>query len=582
MNPEDQKSKSGRPQRPKSTATMTKLFKPYTGIVVVSLVVILLSNGFNLLLPKLVGNYIDAFQSNPNGSQNYLILAILVIGIFLVATLQIVITTYLSEKIASDLRGQLINKISNSSFSFVNKIGPSELITTFSSDITNVKSIASQGLVYFLTAVILLIGSCIMMLITNWYLALIAMSILPIVIGVFVFIFSQISPLFRKAQLNISQINQVVNESIFGSSLIRILNSQNWEEEKFKKVNEKARNISLEVVNLFSLLIPSINLVSNLAVVVILYIGGRQIVDSSLTIGQFTSFVTYFNLLITPIFILGFTSQSFSRGFVSYARIQEVLDAPDQVYDGEHKAEIKGDITVKDLNLVMGGRQVLKDINFSIKSGSRTAILGPTGAGKSQLFNLLIGLSDPTSGEIMIDGINLKEWERDNLLSQIGMVFQDSLVFRGSIKENIVFSNLVSNENLNNAIYTSRLDEFVDSLESGLETQVSERGATLSGGQKQRLMLARSLALEPKVLLLDDFTARVDNQTEQEIWRRLKQNYPTITLVSITQKIEAVKDFDQIIVLMEGELVGIGTHEQLLKTSSEYQQIYSSQQTVEN
>jgi ATP-binding cassette, subfamily B, bacterial len=571
-------------KKPKKPSSIVQIFKPYLGIFTFSLIIILFANGLNLVLPKLIGNYIDIYHQNQAllTNQSYLLLGLLVLGIFVLATVQTVMTIYLSEKIARDLRNKMINKISKSSFSFVNNIGASELITTFGSDVNNVRSIASQGLVYFLTAIILLIGSCIMLLITNWFLALIAISILPIVIVLFGFIFGRISPLFKKSQLNLSQINQVVNESIFGSSLVRVLNSQKWEEEKFKKVNGTARDISLEIVTLFSLLIPCINLVSNLAVVVILYVGGRQIVDSSLTLGQFTSFITYFNLLITPIFILGFTSQSFSRGFVSYARIEKVLDAPDEAENGNHKAEIKGNIAVKDIDLDMGGRMVLQKINFEIKPGTRTAILGPTGAGKSQLFNLLIGLSQPTSGEVMIDGVALSDWDRDNLLSQIGLVFQDSLVFRGSIRENIVFSNLVSQENLNNAVYTSKLDEFVDALENGLETNISERGSTLSGGQKQRLMLARSLALRPKILLLDDFTARVDNQTEQEIWQRLKQNYPQITLVSITQKIDAVKDFDQIIVLMEGELVGVGTHEQLLKTNPEYQQIYSSQQTVEN
>jgi ATP-binding cassette, subfamily B, bacterial len=571
-------------KKPKKPSSLLQIFRPYLGLFSLSLAVIMAANGLNLILPKLIGNYIDSYQQNQGllTNQSYVVLGVLVTGIFVLATLQTIITIYLSEKIARDLRNKMINKISKSSFSFVNNIGASELITSFGSDVNNVKSIASQGLVYFLTAIILLVGSCVMLLITNWFLALIAISILPVVIILFGFIFGKISPLFKKSQLNLSQINQVVNESIFGSSLVRVLNSQTWEEEKFKKVNKTSRDISLEIVSLFSLLIPCINLVSNLAVVVILYVGGRQIVDSSLTLGEFTSFITYFNLLITPIFILGFTSQSFSRGFVSYGRIEKVLNAPDEVENGHHISQIKGNILVKDINLEMGGRKVLQNINFEIKPGTRTAIIGPTGAGKSQLFNLLIGLSRSTSGEILVDDVALGEWDKDNLLSQIGLVFQDSLVFRGSIKENIVFSNLVSQENLDNAVYTSRLDEFVDSLESGLETQVSERGSTLSGGQKQRLMLARSLALEPKILLLDDFTARVDTQTEEEIWKRLKQNYPQITLVSITQKIEAVKNFDQIIVLMEGELVGVGKHDQLLKTNTEYQQIYSSQQTVEN
>ncbi len=569
--------------KPKSSP-LVRLLKPYLKTLILSLLIILAANGLNLFLPRLVGNYIDAFQKDQGSLSimNYTILGVLVFEIFALAVLQGGITTYLSEKIAKDLREKLIKKLSKSSFSFVNKYGASDLITIFTSDVNNVKSVISQGIVYLLTAVFLLVGSCVMLLITNAYLATIALSILPVIIIVFVVIFRQISPLFRKAQQNISKVNQVVNESIFGSSLVRVINSQSWEEKKFQKVNREARGISLNIISLFSLLIPSINLISNLATVLILFIGGSLIVNNSLTFGQFASFITYFNLLIMPIFILGFTSQGLSRGLISYQRIEDILEAPNEDFDGNYDKEIKGAISVKDLNLIINGKHILKDINFEIKPGSRTAILGPTGAGKSQLFTMLIGLNHPTSGEILIDGVKLPEWSKKQLLSQIGIVFQDSLVFQGSLKENIVFSNLVSEENLNNAVFTSKLDEFVESLENGLETQISERGASLSGGQKQRLMLARSLAIEPKILLLDDFTARVDNQTEKEIWQRLQDKYPNLTLVSITQKIDAVKDFDQIIVLMEGELVGIGTHDELLKNNSEYQSIYSSQQVLED
>jgi ATP-binding cassette subfamily B protein len=569
-----------KPGKPKKPNPLIQLLKPYTGLVIVSFIIIVAANGANLFLPKLVGNYIDTFKTTGLNVTTYWILGILVVGILLLASLQTILSVYLSEKIARDLRQRIMNKLSNSSFRFINETGPSELITIFTSDVNNVKSIASSGIVYILTAIILLFGSCILMLTTDWFLGLIAISILPIIVAVFTFTFSRISPLFRKSQQNLGEINQVVNESIFGSTLVRVLNSKNWEFKKFETVNQKAQGISLNIVNLFSLLIPSINLVSNMAIILILYFGSQRINTGNLSLGEFASFITYFGLLITPIFILGFTSQQIGRGVISIDRIQKLLDAPNDEAEGTHTSEIRGEIEVKDLHLDLGGRNVLKGINFSIKPGTRTAILGPTGAGKSQLFSLLIGLTQPTSGDIYIDHVALHDWDKGNLLNQVGIVFQDSLVFKGSLKENIVFSNMVGEDNLKNAIYASKLDEFVETLENGINTQISERGSTLSGGQKQRLMLARSLALQPKILLLDDFTARVDNQTEADIWKRLKETYPDVTLVSITQKIDAIKDFDQVIVLMEGELVGIGTHQELLENNVDYQHIYSSQQTV--
>ncbi len=558
-----------------------KLLKPYWLLFSISLVIIVVANTLNLLLPRLIGDFIDQYNvSNQLAYNNYVALAGLIVGIFVLATVQVFINIYLSELMARDMRRDLMEKISKSSYRFVNETGPNNLLTNFTSDISNVKSIASQGIVYFLTAIILLIGSCVMLFLTNTYLAMFAVGILPIVIVVFIYIFSRVTPLFSASQENIGKINQVVNENIFASSLVRILNSQGWEQRKFSKVNANSRDISLNIVNLFSLLIPTINLVSNMAVVLILYIGGRQIISNQLTVGEFTSFITYFNLLITPIFILGFTSQSFARGLVSFTRIQEVMKAQSQPHSGNYHAEIKGGFEINNLELTIKGDSILDNLNFTIKAGSKTAILGPTGAGKSQLFNLLIGLNPPTSGKINLDGVDLQEWSQDSLLSQVGIVFQDSLVFQGNILDNISFSEKILQSNIDKAIYTSKLDDLILELPDGLMTQVSERGSSLSGGQKQRLMLARSLVLNPKVLLLDDFTARVDNATEREIWQRLKDNYPQTTLISITQKIDSIKDFDQIIVLMEGELIGIGTHDQLLKSSPEYKQIYQSQQTV--
>ncbi|MEP6845778.1 MAG: ABC transporter ATP-binding protein, partial [Panacibacter sp.] len=219
-------------------------------------------------------------------------------------------------------------------------------------------------------------------------------------------------------------------------------------------------------------------------------------------------------------------------------------------------------------------------INFIVKGGSSLAVIGPTAAGKTQLLYLLTGLINPSKGTVEFDGINIENYIRENFHSQVGFVFQDSIMFNMSIRENIAFSNQVRDESLAKAIATAELKDFIDSLPNKLDSVVSERGTSLSGGQKQRIMLARALAIDPKILLLDDFTARVDTNTETKILNNLRKNYPGITLISVTQKIETAEHFDQIIVLMEGEIVASGIHSDLMNESPEYIQIFYSQQST--
>jgi ATP-binding cassette subfamily B protein len=222
----------------------------------------------------------------------------------------------------------------------------------------------------------------------------------------------------------------------------------------------------------------------------------------------------------------------------------------------------------------------LKDVSFSVKAGSKTAIIGPTAAGKTQLLYLLTGLLEPTSGEIFFDGINVDKYNKESLHGQVGFVFQDSVMFNLTLRENIAFSNTVKDTYIEKAIDTAELKDYIETLPLKLDTVVSERGSSLSGGQKQRIMLARALALNPKILLLDDFTSRVDANTEKNILSNIEKNYPELTLISVTQKISSIEHYDQIVLLMEGELLAKGTHKQLMKTSPEYVQIFDSQRST--
>jgi ATP-binding cassette, subfamily B, bacterial len=228
----------------------------------------------------------------------------------------------------------------------------------------------------------------------------------------------------------------------------------------------------------------------------------------------------------------------------------------------------------------LGDKEVLKDVSFSAKAGSTTAIIGPTAAGKTQMLYVLIGLLKPTSGTVTYDAEPLEAYDKEALHRQVGFVFQDSILFNLTLRENVAFSADIAQEDMEKAIATAELQDFIATLPTGLDTVVSERGSSLSGGQKQRVMLARALALNPKVLLLDDFTARVDANTERAILQNIQRNYPEITLISVTQKISSVEHYDQIILLLEGEVLASGKHGHLMESSPEYVQIYESQRST--
>jgi len=301
-----------------------------------------------------------------------------------------------------------------------------------------------------------------------------------------------------------------------------------------------------------------------------------------MSLGDFAAFNSYLVILIFPIIVIGFISNFVVQASVSYARIYEVLNAKETRDTGSINTPLQGNIELQNISVFYGDKPALKHISLTIDHGSRTALIGPTAAGKSQLLFLLTGLIQPAGGTILFDNININDYNKELFQQQIGFVFQDSIIFNMSLRENIAFNDKVTDELMEKAIETAELNDFIKSLPEGLDTIVSERGNSLSGGQKQRIMLARALALNPKILLLDDFTARVDNQTEEKILDNMAKNYPGITLVSVTQKIASIMNFGQIILLEEGEILAHGTHESLMETSPEYVQIFNSQRSTSN
>ncbi len=559
------------------------LLKPYYKMVGFLILMALLGNGVNLFIPKIIAANIDAFSSGHFDLKKLIIeFSVAALAIFLFNNLQGFIQVFASERVAKDLRSELSDKISRQTYNFILKSNPSKLLTNLTSDIDSIKMFVSQAVVIIISSFFVIIGACVLLLQINWKLALTVIAIVPVIGGTFFFILRKARPLFRRSREIIDKLNKVINESIMGAALIRVINSQQPESVKFFSINTEARNLGMSILYLFATLIPVIMFVSNLAIVTILALGGHFVVLGTLSLGSFAAFNSYLALLIFPILMIGFMSNIIAQASASYRRIFEVLDAPETCETGSITGNIMGNIELKDVSLLYGDKPILKNISFNIKAGSRTAIIGPTAAGKSQLLYLLTNLISPDTGTIELDGVSLEQYKKEVFHSQIGFVFQDSVVFNLSLRENIAFNDQVTDESLQKAIETAELSDFIASLPNHLNTVVSERGTSLSGGEKQRIMLARALAVNPKILLLDDFTSRVDRNTENKILSNLEKNYPGLTLISVTQKIAPVRHFEQIILLMEGEVIAIGTHQELKASSSEYVQIYESQRSTQH
>ncbi|HKJ42953.1 MAG TPA: ABC transporter ATP-binding protein [Sunxiuqinia sp.] len=557
------------------------LLKPYKSKVILLVIFALVSNGVNLLIPKIISQGIDTYTAGHFVLKTILIEFIAAtVVIFIFGYLQAIVQTYAAEQVAFDLRKQLSDKISRQGFSFIQKSNPSKLLTNLTSDMNSVKQFVAQAVASIASSLFIIFGTCILLLTINWRLALVVILMIPIIGVAFFVVLKKVRVLFKRSREVIDWLNRVINESILGSAIIRVMNSQQQEYGKFMAANTEARDLGISIVTLFATLIPVITFVSNLAILAILSMGGHFVINGSMTLGNFAAFNSYVSILVFPIIVIGFMSNVIAQATASYARIDQVMKAPDTADKGTVEEPISGKIELTNISVIYDGKPALQEVSFQVKAGSRTAIIGPTAAGKSQLLYLLTGLIKPNEGEVLFDDINIEQYYKAKYHTQIGFVFQDSVMFNLSLRENIAFSDTVTDESLQKAIETAELKGFIDSLPEKLNTMVAERGTSLSGGQKQRIMLARALALNPKVLLLDDFTARVDKQTEERILANVHKNYPDLTLISVTQKIAPVSDFDQIILLMEGELVATGKHKELLKTCPEYIQIYNSQRST--
>jgi ATP-binding cassette subfamily B protein len=563
--------------------TLITLLKKYPKTVLFLAIAVLLANIFYLIVPQLISTGIDSYtQQSVLGGAFYIQFALVAFGMFLFTYVQSVLQTYLAERASYDMRNELASKISNLSYKQIEDQTTSKLLTNFTSDVQAIKDFLSFAVGIIIFCVVVIIGAAGLLLSINWKLAMVVLLIIPFIGVVFGVLFSKLGPLFKKTQEIIDGFNVIIGQSVVGAAIVRVLNLGTAEYRKFREQNDVAKENSLKIIRSFSLMIPFVGLISNLAALIILLLGGKYVIESTMSLGDFTAFNSYVFILIFPIIMLGFVSTNISKAQESYRRIQEVLSLSAEKELGTVVATVSGAITVRGVSLQYGEKNILDNVSFEIKPKTKNAIIGPVAAGKTQLLQVMFGLTQPTSGSVAYDGVPVSEYLLTSLYSQIAFVFQDSVLFNLSIVENIAFNTGVSQEDLQRAIDTAEIDEFIGALPKGMDTVISERGTSLSGGQKQRIMLARALALNPTILFLDDFTARVDAATELSILKNIEKNYPNITLISVTQKIRTAQQYDNIIVLMQGEKIAEGTHDELLCSSTEYAQIVASQKSTQS
>ncbi len=488
-----------------------------------------------------------------------------------------------SQAVAYDLRNDLYAKIQRLSFSYHDRNQTGQLMIRATDDVEKVRLFIGQGLLQLVGALILLTGTIIILFSTSVSLAWTAMPILPLALVMFIIFSSAAQPMFRKVQIKLSSLNTILQENLAGIKVIKAFTRERQQEARFHVAADDLMGQAISVARLFTFLFPIIFLIANLGQAAILYVGGRQIVTGTLSLGEWQEFSLYLVYLFFPIAQLGFIITQFGQAAASADRIFEILDTRSDIVekpDAIALPSVKGDVKFENVTFRYfgGGQPVLKDVTFEAKPGERIALLGATGSGKSTIINLLPRFYDPTQGRITIDGHDLRDIKLDSLRRQIGIVLQETTLFSGTIRDNIAFGRPeASDQDVISAARAAQAHEFIMSFPDGYSTHVGERGTTLSGGQKQRIAIARALLLDPRILILDDSTSSVDLTTESLIQEALDRLMQGRTSFVIAQRISTVMSADKILVLDKGEVVAQGKHADLMENEPIYAEIYNSQ-----
>jgi ATP-binding cassette subfamily B multidrug efflux pump len=488
----------------------------------------------------------------------------------------------LSQSVAFDIRNDIFSKIQRLSFSYHDKNQTGQLMVRATDDVEKVRLFIGQGLLIALQSIVLLFGTLVIISVTNWQLTLAILPILPLAIILFMVFSTVAQPLFLAVQIRLSKLNTILQENLAGIKVVKAFAREPSEQKKFVKSADDLMNQQLRVVRIMTFLFPMIFLIANLGQTIVLYAGGTQIINGTMTLGQYQEFSLYLLFVFIPIGQLGFIITQMAQASASAGRIFEIMDAKNDVTDKPDAItlpEIHGTVEFKDVSFKYpGGAQVLNRVNFTAQQGQTVALLGATGSGKSSIINLIPRFYDPTRGVITIDGHDLRDVTIDSIRKQIGIVLQETNLFTGTIHDNIAFGRPeATDEEVIAVAKAAAAHDFILEFPQGYNTPVGERGTTLSGGQKQRIAIARALLLDPHILILDDSTSSVDLVTEYKIQKALDRLMKGRTSFVIAQRISTVLNADQILVLDKGTIAAHGTHEELIETSEIYAQIYQSQ-----
>ncbi len=489
----------------------------------------------------------------------------------------------LSQNIAYELRNDLFAKIQRLSFSYHDRNRTGQLMIRATDDVERLRLFLAQGLLMALQAFVLLGGTLIILLLTNLSLTLVILPILPIATVLFMVFGRMAQPLFREIQQRLGRVNNVLQENLAGFKVVKAFTTEPREKARFGESIDDLLEQQMRVARIFSALFPFIFLTANLGQAAILYFGGRQIVEGTLTLGEWQKFSLYLIYIFIPMGQLGFIISLMAQAAASADRIFEILDAENEVQDRPGAGalqEVSGRVQFEDVSFryFSHGEDVLRNVDFTAQPGQTIALLGGTGSGKSTIINLIPRFYDVSEGRVLIDGHDVRDVTIDSLRQKIGIVLQETTLFNDTIGANIAFGRPdATQEQISAAARAAAAHDFVMEFPMGYDTPVGERGSTLSGGQKQRVAIARALLMDPHILILDDSTSSVDLQTEYEIQQALDRLMEGRTSFVIAQRISTVLNADQILVLENGEIVARGVHEELMETSPIYAEIYHSQ-----
>jgi len=535
-----------------------------------------------------LGLDLTVMQSDLAGANRALIIAGIIIVLFaiirgLFAFNQAYLSQKMSQNIAFDLRNELFAKIQRLSFSYHDRNRTGQLMIRATDDIERLRLFLGQGLLMAVQSLILLAGTLVILFASNFKLTLVILPILPIAVGVFM-IFGRIAqPLFAEAQRRLSGVNTILQENIAGLRVVKAFAAEPYEEEHFGVSINSLLQQRIKISRTFSFLFPFVFLVANLGQAAVLYFGGVQMLNGTLTLGEWQKFSLYLVYLFIPMAQLGFIISLSAQASASATRIFEILDTKNDVANKPgaiELGEIDGRIEFNDVTFryFSTSDPVLRHISFTAEPGQTVALLGSTGSGKTTIINLIPRFYDVSEGAVLIDGHDVRDVTIESLRRQIGIVLQETTLFSGTIRENIAYGrSAASDEEIIAAAQAAAAHEFIMSFPDGYDTHVGERGSTLSGGQKQRIAIARALLMDPHILILDDSTSSVDLNTEHEIQQALDKLMHGRTSIVIAQRISTVLNADQILVLDKGEIAARGVHEELLENSPIYADIYYSQ-----